>query len=245
MENQEKDELIVETPTPAAEEPASPRVRRTANDFFRELANDNRKLITYILGAVMVIILGVLAFRYFYQRPLEEEAENYIFKAQRVFEGDSMNLALNGNGNDIIGMQDIASDYGLTKTGNLANYYAGRALMEKGQYEEAIDYLKDFSTSSDIVKPLQLGLLGDCYSQMKDYDEAASYYQKAADYSDNEFTTPRYLKKAGLAYEANNEPDKALKAYKRIKEKYKSSIEGGNIEKYLARAETAAGENAE
>src|SRR5688500_1352905 len=130
MENQEKDELIVETATPAAEEQAPAAPRRTISDFFRDLANDNRKLVTYVLGAIMAIIVAVLGLRSCYQEPLEEEAQNYIFKAQRVYEGDSLTLALNGNGNDIIGMQDIASDYGLTKTGNLANFYTGRALMD-------------------------------------------------------------------------------------------------------------------
>ena len=245
MENQEKDELIVETTTPLAEQPAAAAPRRSAGDFFRDLANDNRKLVTYVLGAIMVLILGVIAYRFFYQQPLEEEAQNTIFKAQRVFEMDSMNLALNGNNNDIIGMENIASEFGPTETGNLANYYTGRALMEQGKYDEAIDYLKDFSTGSDIVKPIKLGLLGDCYSQIKDYEEAADYYEQAADYSDNEFTTPRYLKKAGLCFEQSGQHDKALQAYKKIKEKYKTSVEGGDIDKYIARAETASGANAE
>lgn len=247
MENkEEKDELIVETPTPEAEpETEMEAPRRSAGDFFRELANDNRKLVTYGLGAILVIILGVLGFRYFYQQPLEEEARNEIFKAQRVFEMDSMNLALNGNGADITGMQNIADDYGMTESGNLASYYTGRALMDKGQYEEAIDYLKDFNTSSKIMKPMKLGLLGDCYSQLKQYDEAADYYQQAADYSDNEFTTPMFLKKAGLALEETGNAQKALDNYKRIKEKYKTTSVGGDIDKYIARAEMASGANAE
>jgi tetratricopeptide (TPR) repeat protein len=242
MENQEKDELIVETAPQEVEQPGTAAPRRSMSDFFRDIANDNRKLVTYGLGALLVIILGVMAFRYFYLQPMEEEAQNTIFKAQRFFEGDSLNLALNGNGSDVTGMQEIADEYGMTKTGNVANFYTGRALMEKGQYDEAIDYLKDFSTSSKIIKPVKLGLIGDCYSQLKDYDEAADYYQEAADYSENEFTTPHYLKKAGIAYEASGEPDKALKNYRLIKEKYKTSVEGGDIDKYIGRAQAASEE---
>jgi tetratricopeptide (TPR) repeat protein len=131
----------------------------------------------------------------------------------------------------------------MTESGKLANYYAGRALMDQGKYEDALDYLKDFSTKSEIVGPETYGLIGDCYSQLKQYDDAASYYEKAIDKSDNEFTAPMYLKKAGAVYEELGQPDKALKAYKTIKEKYKTSAQGGDIDKYIARAEVAAGEN--
>jgi tetratricopeptide (TPR) repeat protein len=242
MENQEKDELIVET-TPVTEASVEGAGRSgNSGNFFRNLANDNRKLVTYVLGALMLVIVGVFAYRYFYQQPREEEAQNFLFKPQRIFEQDSFNLALRGNGNDIIGMQTIADDYSGTESGNLANFYAGRALMDQGKYQEAIDYLEDFSTKSEIVGPEVYGLIGDCYSQLKDYDEAASYYQKAADKSENEFTTPMFLKKAGLVYEELGQPDKAAKAYRKIKEKYKTSTPGGDIDKFLARAEAAAGE---
>jgi hypothetical protein len=110
MENQEKDELIIETgPAVEASHEGAGKTGNAGN-FFRNLANDNRKLVTYVLSALLVVILGVFAYRFFYQQPMEEEAQNYLFKTQRVFEADSMKLALNGNNNDIIGMRNIADD---------------------------------------------------------------------------------------------------------------------------------------
>ena len=44
--------------------------------------------------------------------------------AEIYFEKDSFNLALNGDLNSA-GFIDIADDYSSTKTGKLANYYAG------------------------------------------------------------------------------------------------------------------------
>jgi hypothetical protein len=43
-------------------------------------------------------------------------------------------------------MLTIAEDFGSTKAGNLANFYAGTALMKQGKFDEAIEYLSDFSS---------------------------------------------------------------------------------------------------
>lgn len=213
---------------------------RGTTPTFMGFVENNRKLVTYIAGGVLAIIAGILIFKFVYLEPLETEGKTAIISAQRYFETDSFNLALNGDNNpNHIGFADAASDYAMTKTGNLANYYAGISYLQQGKYEEAIEHLKDFDTDSKILKPMALGAIGDAYSQLKDYETAAEYYLKAAKDNDNEFTSPRFYKKAGLVYEELGKPGDALTAYHAIKEKYKTTSYGNDIDKFIARASAA------
>jgi hypothetical protein len=56
-----------------------------------------------------------------------------MFQAVRYFESDSLNLALNGDGNNL-GFLQIVEDYSGTKAGNLANYYAGVIYLKQGNF---------------------------------------------------------------------------------------------------------------
>jgi len=66
-------------------------------------------------------------------------------------------------------------------------------------------------------------------------DEAINYYLKAAEKSRNNFTTPYFLKKAGFAYEQQNNFTEALNVYNRIKTEYSKSNEGKEIERDIAK----------
>jgi tetratricopeptide (TPR) repeat protein len=195
----------------------------------------HRKLVTYLGGGIIAIILLTLAYKYFIIMPKEQEASQAIFIDQQYFQQDSFGLALRGNGQEP-GFQELADDYGSSPSGNLAKYYTGISLMHEKKYDEAIDYLKDFDADDEIIKPLALGAIGDAYSQQKNYDEAASYYKKAAESNENKFTTPRFLLKLGLVDEKLGNYQDALDAYKKIQEKYSTTPQAVDIVKLIGRA---------
>ena len=232
-ENTETEEVVVNSNTDRQnfERPLSSGGNTTVSDYF----NRHKKLLIYVGGGLLLVILGILAYRYFVIEPQNEEARGLLYKSQRYFEADSFNLALNGDGANP-GMREIADDYGMTETGNLAKYYTGMALLQLGKYDEAIEYLEDFKTDSKIIEPIAYGGIGDAHSQLKEYDEAAKYYMKAAKADDNEFTAPRYYKKAGLVYEELGDFAGALDAYQVIKDKYGRTPAGMDIDKYIQRA---------
>jgi len=199
----------------------------------------NRTLITRILVGVIVLLGGFYAYKAYYLAPMEEEAMSKIFMAQRYFEQDSFNYALNGDKTNP-GFITIADEYGQTKAGNLAHYYLGVIYLNKGKYQDAIDNLKSFSSNSHILQPLALGATGDAYSQLKDYSAAADYYVKAATFDDNAGTSPRYLKKAGIVFEELKEYDKAIQQYQLIKDKYPRTEEAMSVDAYIGRAMAAS-----
>jgi tetratricopeptide (TPR) repeat protein len=196
---------------------------------------NNQKIIMIVVGVIAAIVLGYFGFKKFYLAPKEEEAQKQMFWAERYFEKDSLNLALNGDGNNI-GFLDIIDEYGITKSANLAQYYVGMCYLKKGQYQDALDYLKDFDSDDQIVSSMAKGAMGDAYLELGDNDNALKYYQKAADNNDNLFTTPMYLMKAGWVYEITGNYEEALKLYERIQKDYYKSFESREIEKYIARA---------
>ena len=199
-----------------------------------QFIEDNQKIITYIVGAIVIVVAGYLSLNRFIIQPREKEAQSQMFMAENYFEKDSFNLALNGDGN-YLGLLDIIDDYGMTKTARLARYYAGVSYLRLGEYKEAIDYLGRFKTKNIVLGPVREGSMGDAYLQLGEKDKALNHYLKAVKISENEFTAPIYLMKAGNLLELDGQHEKALQNYKTIKEKYPETTEGRNVEKYIAR----------
>ena len=196
----------------------------------------NQQKIIKVTGVIFVAIILVIGIKNFYLKPLENEAQSEMFMAELYFQKDSFNLALNGDG-EYLGFLDISNDFSLTKSGNLANYYAGLCFLHLADYENAINYLKDFSSNDIIISSLALGCIGDAYVELGDNEKALKYYKNAVNNSDNQFTSPRYLFKQAMIYESQQEYSKALKIYNLIKDEYKNSNEANGIEKYISRAE--------
>jgi tetratricopeptide (TPR) repeat protein len=160
-----------------------------------------------------------------------------MWMAQVQFEKDSFNLALDNPGGGYSGFLQIISDYKGTKAANLANYYAGVSYLNMGNFDAALSFLSDFKPSGIVGPVMKHGALGDTYSELNQMDKAMEQYKKATEASENELLTPYYLKKMAMLHETQNEFDKALELYKRIKSKYPNSNESLSIDKYIARAE--------
>ena len=199
-----------------------------------QFIEDNQKTLSIITLALILIVGGYWGLKKLYFQPLEQEALNSIYAAQNYFERDSFKLALNGDGNSL-GFLDVIDEYGSTDPGELAQYYAGICYLHIGDYEQAIEYLSDFSSDDELINATKDGAIGDANLELGNKEEAISYYEKAADI-DNEVTAPTYLMKLGLLYEDMGNKSKALEAYSMIKKQYKSSPEARSIDKYITRA---------
>jgi len=195
----------------------------------------NQKILSIIIGVIVVIVLAFFGFKKLYLSPRETEAQSQMFMAEKYFEKDSMNLALYGDGN-YLGFLDIIEDYKMTKSANLSKYYTGICYLNLGDYDEAISYLKKFKGKDEIVSSMAMGAIGDAYMQLDDKEQAADYYLKAANHRSNEFTTPVFLMKAGVAFEQLGRYEEALPLYERIKKEYESTFEGRSVDKYIERA---------
>jgi len=200
-----------------------------------QFVEKNKKPILIALAAIIVVVGGILLFRYTYLIPKEKEAQEMIFMGEQYFAIDSFQVALNGDGAEYIGFEGIIDDYGVTKTAKLAAAYAGLCYKSLGDYEKAADYLSRINSGDIMVSPAIKGSIGDCYVEMGKLDKAADYFEQAAKV-DNELLAPIYMMKEARVYESLEKWSKAQKVYEILREKYPLSEEGANAEKYIERA---------
>ena len=197
----------------------------------------NRKAILIVVAAAIIVVAGFLSIRQFYFIPQETKAQEEMYKGEFYFEQDSYDVALNGNGADFIGFKAVADEYSGTDAGNLANAYAGICAYNLGNNEEALEYLKAYSGSDALFYPNVLAMIGNCYANMGNYDEAMAAFVKAAKKASNELTSPIFLKKAAVIAEKEGDFAKAIELYQEIKDKYENSVIGQDIDKYIERTE--------
>lgn len=194
-----------------------------------------QKQILIGVGVIVLAVLAVMAINNFYLKPRVVAAENAMYKAQELFAVDSFKVAVDGNGKDVMGFKEIASEYGMTASGNLANAYTGICYYKLGKYQDAVKYLTQYDAGDDYFKTSVIGLTGDCYAELGETGKAQDYYSKAIGQK-NELS-PVYLKKAGILFETKGQAADAEKMYLQIKNDYPKSMEAGDIDKYLARVQ--------
>lgn len=194
-----------------------------------------QKPIIGISAAIILIIGGWLAYKKFFKEPAEERAAEAIFKAEEYFKNDSLNLALNGDGANK-GFLYIIKNYSGTKSANLAQFYAGNIFLKNGDYNNAVKYLKEFSTDSKQIQMIAYGRLGDAYSELKKNDDAVDFYKKAGHaFPEDEFNSSEFLFRAGYLLESLGKNKEAIDLYKEIKQKYPRTEKGFSIDKFIFR----------
>jgi TolA-binding protein len=207
-------------------------VEQTLTKTEQFLEQNYKPLLYVLVGAV--VLVGIFWLLKLYTNKQNEEALSQMFMAEQYFGQDSLNLALNGDGNNL-GFIDIAKEYKSTKSGKLANFYAGACLIHLGQFEEAIDYLNKYKLKDEVLAPQAKGLIGDAKVEMGDITAGIKNYLEAATMADNDFHSPIFLMKAGMLHESQGNHAEALKLYEQIQDKYPESNEGRSIDKYIAR----------
>lgn len=197
--------------------------------------SENKKSISIIVGAVLVVILGYFGYTNLIVKPQEENAIREMFMAERYFQMDSVNLAINGDG-QFMGFQEIIDNYGSSSSANRAHYYLGMCYMKKGEWDNAIEYLSGYDAEDDVTGALALGAIGDANLEKGNNEEALNYYMKAVDWDKNQFTSAIFLLKAATVKELQNDYKGATDLYERIKKDYPQSTEARDIDRYIARA---------
>jgi len=195
---------------------------------------DNSKIINNVLIGILAVVLGYFAYDKFYKAPRIEKSNDAIFRAQTYFGMDSLNWALNGDG-DKLGFLKIIDKFSGTPAANLSKYYAGVCYLKMGDFAKAEKFLKDFDGNGSMVADVAKGCLGDALMEQGKTDDAIKAYLAASSNEDNLFVSPIYLERAGLAYELKNNNAEAIKMYRKIKERFPMSQQARNMDKNLAR----------
>lgn len=196
----------------------------------------NNKSILVALGAVILLTGGYFIYKYWFKIPENQKAVEAIAKAQQYFATDSLQKALNGDGQSA-GFLKVISKYGSTPSGNLAKLYAGQTYLQLGDFNNAVKYLNDFNANGSAqTQAFVYGLLGDAYSELKKNDEAIDNYKKAATTFDkNAALSSEYLYRAASLYEVMGKNKEAVELFKELKDKFPKTERGFTADKYLGR----------
>lgn len=199
-----------------------------------------KKAIIFCLLALVVVIGAIIGWNS-YSASRNEKASTALARCQDLYMMQDFDKALKGDSLGTPGLIQIASEYGSTKAGNLANLYAGLCYAHQDKWEEAVKYLDSFSPKGDLmVSPLAVMAMGDAYANVKQNDKALSAFEKAAKMADkaaksgtNNTVSPIALKKAAFILMDQKKNDEALKLFQTIKEKYLGSAAQQDIDKYI------------
>ena len=202
---------------------------------FEQKVENNKKVIGYAAAAILVIAAIIFGYKYLYQQPREESSKNEVCQAD-------MNLALGEDSIALAQYKAVADKYG-NANGERAALNAAIILYQKGKFEEAIKYIKEYSGEGTLVGPASQSLLGDCYVNLDKLSDALSAYDKAISMSDNnELYTPLFMTKKAVIYREQKQFDKEAEIYQAIKDKFPTFSANYNVDvdKYLARAKAEA-----
>ena len=175
---------------------------------------ENKKVIFWVIGGLAVVAAFVLSYFFIYRNPHLNKA----FEAYNQVE-------IQAQGNDSVAAAEykkVADKYGNTDAGNL----------------------EKFSTSEPVLAANALALTGDCYVNLKKYDKAIEYFEKAIKKADrNPQIAPRVLLKEANVYDEQKKYDKALGCYQQIKDLYPAFQTGNgmSIDAYIARENARLG----
>ena len=203
----------------------------------------HKKSIAIVIVLVILVIGGFLCYDTYVSGPREQEASTVLAKGQEYFANQQYEIALKGDSTGYKGFLSIASDYGSTDAGNLANLYAGLCYANLDKWNDAVKYLEEYSPANDeMVSPAATAALGNAYAHVKQLDKAVECLKKAASMADGEAAdktnnsiSPSFLLQAGEILESQGKKDEALKIYQDIKKKYVNSPVYGEIDKYIER----------
>lgn len=191
------------------------------------------KKLNLVLGLLLFIIIG-----YFicilHSIFLQEEAWEMLFYPRQLFVQNSIKKSLSGKKLGYLGFIDIVNIYPKTKSGNIANFYAGVCYYKLRKYKKAIKFFKAFSSKDEILSAIKYGIIADSFVELKKNERAIQYYIKAVYKINNKFTTPFYIRQVAILYLISNKYKESKINFYRIRNKYPTSPFAKDIDTYLS-----------
>ena len=216
--------MAKEVVTPQDEMLASAQTQ--GENFFEK----NSKMVVVAIVVIFALAAAIFGYKKVIVEPRMTKAQEMLFEAQYQFESQNADFALALNGNENTpGFAQVVEQYGNTPAGNLARMYAAACSLRLGEFAQAQSYINSFKNvkgvPGEIINAMAAGIKGDIAVEKGDNAGAAKLFEQAAKVSENDFTTPMYLRKAALAYKAMGDEAKAEELMKVINEQYPASYD--------------------
>ena len=111
------------------------------------------------------------------------------------------------------------------------------AYLNLKDYDNAIYFLDQFEGDDILLSALSKGSIGDAFVEIGQLEDAFDYYIQASEVSENLFSTPKYLYKAGMMGAVIGKKSKAIEFFKRIKQEFPEVSEAKLVDVQIGRLE--------
>jgi predicted negative regulator of RcsB-dependent stress response len=184
---------------------------------------ENSSFIITIAIAVVVLVGGIVGYN-FYSSAQEEQAQQLLSVAENYYNQADYENALYGDEFELTyGFDQISEEFPRTNAGNIAHYYAAVSSFEMGDIENALMYIQGFDIPEGILGVGPLSFHGKLLLANENYEAAAQKFIQAANWDQNDVTTPSNLLEAAQAYYSANNFDQADAIATQITEEYPQS----------------------
>ncbi|MCG8372183.1 MAG: tetratricopeptide repeat protein [Balneolales bacterium] len=162
--------------------------------------NQNRTIIVSVLIGIIVVIGSLIGYR-FYAESQEQQAQQLLSIAEGYYTIGDFDRALNGDSFELTyGFLGIANDFSGTEAGNLAIYYASVSSFKLGNIEDALTYFSRYDAPKGILGVGPISYHASILKANGSLEKSAETYIQAANWDENESTTPDNLLRAAEIY---------------------------------------------
>lgn len=166
----------------------------------------------YLVTGGVVIVVAALAY-WFYARSEQiksARADQMLLTAKQSISAGNAALATSD-------LQKLINSYGNTSAAAEGAMLLAQLDYDTGRFQDGINVLqKSASEHGSDVRTDLYSLIGDGYSQLHKLDDAANYYEKAADATTMHDTKANQLAKAARTYAAAGKKDEARKIWTKL-----------------------------
>lgn len=183
--------------------------------------------------ALLILIAGGIGY-YYYAQSQERQAQQLMSQAETAFLQRDYQTALNGSEEDFtVGFEQIISNYGGTDTGNLARYYAAVCEYNLGNTEAALQYMQEYEAPEGILGVGTISFKGVLHTELGQHEQAAQSYVQAAEWDENDSTTPYNYLEAAKAYRDAGDTEQARQYANMVVDDYPNSNQVAEAERLL------------
>ena len=209
--------------------------------FFK---NNEKIIYGVLLGIVVIAILIVALFRFIITPRNQKAAEAIMAPIEQytlaLGTGDSLAFATALDGNeDTDGFLTIIDDYGHTKAGNTAKYYAALCYLQQHNIDAALEMLLSYKKNDDNAWYSAQMLIADLYDEQGDVENAKKYYKNAIK-GKTDLVAPVAAFKLGMLFEREENWNEAFNNYQLIEDQYYERYNQMGVAKYHERARIKA-----
>ena len=200
----------------------------------RSWMENNKRLAAYIVAAPLVVV----ALWFWWNQKTNESNEIATAQLAKIipyFDEGKYDLAINGVPQEgAQGLQAIVDEHGRTTSGQFAKLYLANAYFAQKNYDKALEYYDDISSSSKMISSAACAGMGTCYEMKNDYAKAGSYFEKAASKDMNLMQAPENLQRSAVNYAAAGKKEKAVELLKMLKKEFPTSRYAQDADRFIA-----------